>query len=63
MSPNHIEIGDTIARSPVGAGMVTDITDAGYPRVNDVAVAWLVRTDGVVFNPRGVKIPQEGGAA
>ena len=63
MSPNYIEIGDTVARSPVGAGVVTDITDAGYPRVNHVGVAWLIRTDGVVFNPRSVTIPPEGGAA
>lgn len=53
MNPDCIEIGDTVAESPVGPGVVTDISDAGYPRVNGIAVACLKRTDGVVFDPRG----------
>lgn len=53
MSPDYLEIGDTVAESPVGPGVITDITDAGYPRVNHVAVACLKRTDGVVFDPYG----------
>lgn len=53
MHPYEIQIGDTIAASPVGPGTVTDITDAGYPRVNHVAVACLKRTDGKVFDPYG----------
>jgi hypothetical protein len=51
MHPDYLSIGDTIADSPVGAGEVTGITDAGYPQVNHVAVVYLTRTDGVVFDP------------
>lgn len=51
MDKHAIQIGDTVARSPVGEGVVTDITDAGYPRVNEVAVVWLERTDGALFDP------------
>lgn len=51
MSPNYLQIGDTVADSPVGAGVITGITEAGYPQVNHVAVARLKRTDGVVFDP------------
>ena len=53
--PDYIAIGDTIKRSPVGAGVITDITDAGYPRVNHIAVAQLERTDGVIWAPHGLK--------
>jgi hypothetical protein len=53
MSKDYIQVGDTVAESPVGPGTVTDITDAGYPRVNYVAVACLKRTDGAVFDPHG----------
>lgn len=45
----YIEIGDVVKDSPVGAGVVTSITDAGYPRVNDIAVAWCAFEDGSVF--------------
>jgi hypothetical protein len=53
MKPNQLEPGDTVRASPVGAGSITDITQAGYPRVNHIAVAWLIRTDGLVFDPYG----------
>ena len=53
MSPDYLQIGDTVADSPVGAGEITGITEAGYPQVNHVAVACLKRTDGVVFDPYG----------
>ena len=53
MNPDELRIGDTIADSPVGAGTITGITEAGYPQVNHVAVGRLIRTDGVVFDPRG----------
>ena len=53
MSPDYINVGDDVAESPVGPGKVTDITQAGYPQVNGVAVACLKRTDGVVFDPYG----------
>lgn len=53
MSPDYIQVGDTISDSPVGPGVVTGITEAGYPQVNHVAVGRLTRTDGVVFDPKG----------
>lgn len=52
MNPDYLQIGDTVADSPVGPGVITGITDAGYPQVNHVAVGRLKRTDGVVFDPR-----------
>lgn len=55
MADNYIEVGDAVKDSPTGPGTVTDITDAGYPKVNHVAVAWLERGDGVIFDPRGVR--------
>jgi hypothetical protein len=39
--------------SPVGPGTITGITQAGFPQVDRVAVARLVRTDGLVFDPYG----------
>lgn len=57
MDPRAIRPGDIVAASPVGPGKVTDISDAGYPRVDGVAVVWLRRTDGVVFNPHGHELP------
>ncbi len=51
MIPNAIAVGDAVADSPVGAGKVTGITEAGYPQVNHVAVTWLKRPDGAVFDP------------
>lgn len=55
MAGAYIEIGDAVSDSPLGAGSVTGITDAGYPQVNGVAVAWLERGDGVIFDPRAVR--------
>lgn len=54
MDPNYLNVGDTIADSGMGAGVITDFTERGYPRVNGVACAWLIRTDGVRFDPNGV---------
>jgi hypothetical protein len=51
MDPENIAVGDDVSDSPVGAGKVTDITSAGYPRVNHVAVVWLERPDGARFDP------------
>lgn len=51
MHPDRIQLNDTVKASPVGAGRITEITESGYPRVNNVAVAWLIRTDDAVFNP------------
>lgn len=53
MDPNNIRIGDEVSESSVGAGTVTDITEAGYPQVDRVAVAWLKRLDGETFDPHG----------
>ena len=55
MAGEYLEIGDVVKDSPNGPGTITDITDAGYPRVNHIAVAWLERDDGAVFDPRGVR--------
>ena len=52
---DYIAIGNTVSRSPVGAGVITGITEAGYPQVNYIAVAQLERTDGIVWAPNGVK--------
>ncbi len=51
MNPNELAIGDTISESPVGAGVITTITEAGFPRVDEVAVAWVRRVDGATFDP------------
>jgi hypothetical protein len=55
MASAYLEVGDLVKDSPNGTGTVTEITDAGYPKVNDIAVAWLERADGNVFDPRGVR--------
>ena len=47
--PEGIEIGDKIAWSPVGPGELTDITNAGYPRVNYIAVACLISESGLCY--------------
>jgi len=52
--PDYFAIGDTIKRSPVGAGVITGITEAGYPQVNHIAVTQLERTDGVIYAPHGL---------
>lgn len=51
MKKDSISIGDSVSESPVGAGKVTGITEAGYPQVNHVAVVWLKRPDGGCFDP------------
>ena len=48
-----IEIGDLVAESPIGPGIVTSITDAGFPCVNEIAVARLTMADGGIFDPHG----------
>lgn len=48
---DKICLGDPVADSPLGPGQVTGITDAGYPQVNHVAVAWCRLTDGATFDP------------
>lgn len=41
--------------SPIGPGHVTNVNMAGYPDVNGVTVAWLIQSDGWVFDPAGVR--------
>jgi hypothetical protein len=53
IDPGKFRIGDPIKASPVGSGEITGVTDAGYPQVNRIAVAWMIRTDGAVFDPHG----------
>lgn len=53
----QIYVGEKVKYSPVGAGVFTDITDAGYPRVNHVAVAWMVMDDGEIYNPTNRELP------
>lgn len=48
-----LQIGDKVKESPVGAGTITAFTSRGYPRVNHVAVALLVREDDYLFDPHG----------
>ena len=56
MAGDYIEIGDAVKDSPRGAGTVTGVTDAGYPQVNGVAVAWLELAGGeLYFDPKGVR--------
>jgi len=55
MAGDYIEIGDVVKDSPNGPGIVTSFSDAGYPRVNHVAVAWLELDDGAIFDPRLVR--------
>lgn len=51
MDPHSIKVGDDVSESPVGSGKITGVTEAGYPQVNQVAVAWLKRPDGAAFDP------------
>ena len=53
MNPNELNVGDTVAKSPVGEGAITGFSQRGYPQVNHIAVACLIRTDEVVFDPHG----------
>jgi len=55
MSRSYVAIGDAVSDSAVGAGTITGITDAGFPQVNHVAVAWLECEDGTVFDPHSVR--------
>lgn len=51
MKADEIAVNDPVSRSPVGAGVITGFTEAGYPQVNHVAVTWLERPDGARFDP------------
>lgn len=58
MDNEYMAVNDTVKASPVGSGRITEMTPAGYPRVNGVAVAWLIRTDDAVFNPRNINLSE-----
>jgi len=47
--------GRKVKDSPVGAGDVTNVSMAGFPEVDGVAVAWLEFEDGEIFDPHGVR--------
>lgn len=55
MARSYLSIGDAVSDSGVGAGKITAFTDAGFPQVNHVAVAWLECEDGTVFDPHSVR--------
>lgn len=55
MTRHYLSINEAVADSPVGTGSITDFTDAGFPQVNHVAVAWLECEDGTIFDPWGVR--------
>ena len=38
----YLTVGDSVFNSPVGPGIITGITDAGYPQVDNIAVGRLV---------------------
>lgn len=44
-----IPLGTRIAFSPVGSGIFNEITDAGYPRINSVAVTAFLTEHGIVY--------------
>lgn len=48
-------VGQRVKDSPIGPGTVTGISAAGFPKVNDIACAWIETEDGFVFDPRGVR--------
>lgn len=48
----ELQVGDVVVASPVGAGTITSFTDRGVPRVKHVAVTWLERQDGTVYDPQ-----------
>lgn len=47
-------IGTKVLFSPVGEGTITDFTQRGYPRVNLVAVGWLITDSYEVIDATGV---------
>jgi hypothetical protein len=54
MDRECLNVGDTVAESPLGAGRITGFSERGFPMVDRVTVAWLRRTDGAMFDPYGV---------
>lgn len=52
---DKLRVGQKVKESPVGPGKVTDFNGRGYPRVNNVAVSWLVLEDGTEFDPHNVR--------
>jgi hypothetical protein len=45
LTMSKLQIGDTVFNSPVGPGVLTGVTDAGFPQINHVAVARLIHKD------------------
>jgi len=46
---DQIQIGDKVKTSGVGPGVITGFSERGYPKVNDVACAWIEFEDGTTF--------------
>jgi len=55
---NDLQVGDLVKDSPNGPGTITSISSAGFPEVNGVCVAVLIREDGAVWNPLGLPMEQ-----
>jgi hypothetical protein len=47
----YADVNRKIKDSPMGPGEVTTITEAGFPEVNGVAVAWVEFDNGEIFDP------------
>lgn len=52
---SEVEIGERVKDSPMGAGVLTGITERGMPQIDHVAVAWIEAEDGGIFDPFGVR--------
>ncbi|MEL6237040.1 MAG: hypothetical protein AAFO57_00225 [Pseudomonadota bacterium] len=50
-----VAIGDRVKDSPLGAGILTGVTERGMPQIDHVAVAWIEAEDGGIFDPFGVR--------
>lgn len=55
---SRVEIGDRVKDSPLGAGILTGITERGMPQIDHIAVAWIEAEDGGIFDPFGVREQQ-----
>ena len=54
----YINIGERVKDSPLGAGILTGVTERGMPQIDHVAVAWIETEDGGIFDPFGVRDDQ-----
>jgi hypothetical protein len=54
MPDKHMHVGMKVSDSPMGPGTITSFTERGFPRVDDIAVAWIEIETGERFDPYGV---------